>query len=411
MGRRETLAYGLLGLPLAFAALPLYVHLPPLYASLGVDLAWLGAILLASRLLDAAVAPWLGQLADRWPRPRLLALALPLLALGFAGLTQPPAGAGGGWLLLWLLPTYLGFSAATLAYQAWGVDLGADAGQRTRLTAAREACGLLGILLAAALPAWWQGQGAALAASLQPLGWLLPPLLLLAAWPLYRHSRQRRGSWQRAVLPPASSGWSGLRADPALWRLLLVFALNGLASALPATLFLFFVADVLQQAATGGALLGLYFLAGALSLPFWVRLARVLGRVVAWAAGMLLALLAFAGVAWVGPGDLGRFALICLASGLALGADLALPAALLADLGERLGQAGRCFGVWNLVAKLNLALAAGLALPLLAFAGYVPGHLQGTAALVLAYAVLPLVGKLLALTLLWRWRPILEEIR
>ena len=30
------------------------------------------------------------------------------------------------------------------------------------------------------------------------------------------------------------------------------------------------------------------------------------------------------------------------------------------DLGERQGQAGACFGVWNLLAKLNLALAAGL---------------------------------------------------
>ncbi|WP_371324405.1 MFS transporter [Dechloromonas sp. ZY10] len=411
MERRETLAYGLLGLPLAFAALPLYVHLPPLYASLGVDLAWLGAILLLSRLLDAAVDPWLGRLADRWSRPRLLALALPLLALGFAGLTRPPAGAGGGWLLLWLLPTYLGFSAATLAYQAWGAALGVTPGQRTRLTAAREGWGLLGILLAAVLPAWWQGQGAAIAESLQPLGWMLPPLLLLAAWPLYRLGQRRHGSWQHPVLPPVSGNWASLRADPAIWRLLSVFAVNGLASALPATLFLFFVADVLQRPASGGALLGLYFLAGALSLPLWVRLAAMHGRVAAWAAGMLLALLAFAGAVWLGPGDLVPFALICLASGLALGADLALPAALLADLSERLGQSGRCFGVWNLVAKLNLALAAGLALPLLAVAGYVPGQPQGTAALVLAYAVLPLLCKLLALALLWRWRPILEEVR
>jgi hypothetical protein len=50
-----------------------------------------------------------------------------------------------------------------------------------------------------------------------------------------------------------------------------------------------------------------------------------------------------------------------------------LPAAIAADLGERQGQAGACFGVWNFVAKLNLALAAGLALPLLGFLGYAPG--------------------------------------
>ena len=44
---RNGLAYGLLGLPLAFVALPLYVILPNHYArEFGVPLALLGAILL-----------------------------------------------------------------------------------------------------------------------------------------------------------------------------------------------------------------------------------------------------------------------------------------------------------------------------------------------------------------------------
>jgi len=41
------LAYGLLGLPLAFAALPIYVHVPKLYADeLGLSLALVGGILI-----------------------------------------------------------------------------------------------------------------------------------------------------------------------------------------------------------------------------------------------------------------------------------------------------------------------------------------------------------------------------
>mgnify|MGYP004708967785 CR=1 FL=1 len=88
--------------------------------------------------------------------------------------------------------------------------------------------------------------------------------------------------------------------------------------------------------------------------------------------------------------------------------DLALPAAIAADLGERQGQAGACFGVWNLVAKLNLALAAGLSLPLIDALGYVPGSGVGLPALVFAYALLPLAFKALAGGLLWRWRSSLE---
>ena len=133
-----------------------------------------------------------------------------------------------------------------------------------------------------------------------------------------------------------------------------------------------------------------------------------MGRVRAWGLAMLLAMLAFAGTSLLGPGDLWPFAAICLMSGLALGADLALPAAIAADLGERQGQSGACFGVWNFVAKLNLALAAGLALPVLDLLGYRPGGGQGLAALIGVYALLPLAFKALAAGLLWRWRDLLE---
>ena len=66
------------------------------------------------------------------------------------------------------------------------------------------------------------------------------------------------------------------------------------------------------------------------------------------------------------------------------------------------GDSGRAegayFGWWNFATKLNLALAAGLALPMLGLFGYAPGvHApQALSALVIAYCVLPCVLKLLA---------------
>ena len=63
---RDGLAYGLLGLPLAFVALPLYVLLPNHYArEFGMPLATLGAVLLAARLFDAFTDPLLGRWSDR----------------------------------------------------------------------------------------------------------------------------------------------------------------------------------------------------------------------------------------------------------------------------------------------------------------------------------------------------------
>ena len=398
------LSYGALGLPLAFAALPIYVHIPHFYAeTTGLSLALLGTILLGARLLDAFVDPWLGWLADRLPRRAMLAVALLPFALGFVALLNPPSSGVEAWLLASLALTYLGFSAATVAYQAWGADIGQMPEQRTRLTAAREGFGLVGVVLAAALPSFLASE---LAEGIARLAWLLPPLLLAAAATTFL----RVGAGTPAAVAGAPL-WPSLRrvfADSAFRRLLAVFVANGIAAALPATLFLFFVADVLQAPAASGGLLALYFVAGASSLPIWVRLSASFGRTSAWLAAMLLAMLAFAGASLLGPGDLYPFALICLASGLALGADLALPAAIAADLGERQGQAGACFGVWNFVAKLNLALAAGLALPLLGQLGYVPGGAGGLPVLTFTYALLPLAFKAIAAALLWRWRASLE---
>ncbi|MFD2453748.1 MFS transporter [Ideonella paludis] len=67
----QGLAYGALGLPLAFVALPLTVHLPEHYArELGVPLATVGALLLAVRATDAISDPWLGRWADQLLRQR-----------------------------------------------------------------------------------------------------------------------------------------------------------------------------------------------------------------------------------------------------------------------------------------------------------------------------------------------------
>lgn len=400
----RVLAYGLLGLPLAFGALPIYVHVPAFYAAIsGMELPLLGGILLGARLFDAFIDPWLGWLADRVPRRQMLACALLPFAVGFVALFNPPQVGAAPWLLGSLVLTYFGFSAATVAYQAWGADIGGNSALRTRLTAAREGFGLLGVLSAAALPALLAADGAI---GLARLGWMLPPLLLVAA--LTALLAVGDGMPLPQPTAPLAGSLRGVLADAAFRRLLLVFVANGIAAALPATLFLFYVADVLGAESASGPLLALYFVAGAASLPLWVRLAARWGRTRAWLLAMALAMLAFAGAALLGPGDTTAFGAICLGSGMALGADLALPAAVAADLGERLERAGACFGIWNFIAKLNLALAAGLALPLLGWLGYVPGGSTGLPALIFAYALMPLAFKALAAALLWRWRHLLE---
>lgn len=401
--------YGLLGLPLAFAALPIYVHVPHLYAAeMGLSLSLVGAILLATRVADAFADPLIGWFSDRQGSRRgLIALALLPLVLGLSALLIPPAGAGALWLACGLVLVSAGYSLATINHAAWGAELGRDDDARTRLVASREGFGLAGVMLASALPG--------LLASSLPVGLARMAGLFIALLALV--ALVSLPGLPGGMRPPAVAErpWAGLRlalAERPFALLLGVFAVNGVAAAIPASTVLFFVADVVQREDLSGLFLALYFVAGAVGLPLWVRLARRIGKPLAWLAGMGLAVLVFAWAGRLGAGDAWAFGVICVLSGLALGADLALPAAILADQLARIHspRAGACFGCWAFVAKSSLALAAGLALPVLDVLGYSPGlrEPQAVAALAAVYGGLPLVLKILAAGLLWRWRKILD---
>lgn len=394
--------YGLLGVPLAFCALPLYVLMPNLYARhWGVSLAALGAVLLGARLLDAVIDPLLGRLCDRLYAASLRAVlamgavAAAVLAVGFSFLFVPLVSEPGvllWWAGFWLVVTYAAYSALSVAHQSWGAMLGGDALYRSRVVAWREGLGLAGVLLASVTPAL--------------LG--LPAMLALLFFGL-------AGGWWawRAAPQPARHRHATMTAAPhTLWhpwrnpgfrRLLGVYLLNGIASAIPATLVLFFLQDRLQASgAMQSAALAVYFVCGALSMPLWLRGVKRWGLVHSWRFGMLLSIAVFLGASRLGAGDAPWFLLVCALSGAALGSDLVLPGALLAGVIARAGDRGRAegayFGWWNFATKLNLALAAGLALPLLGWLGYVPGvrDANASALLTAAYCLLPCALKALA---------------
>lgn len=403
---RALAAYGILGLPLAMAALPLYVHLPKFYAAeAGIALGTIAAILFATRLADAISDPLIGHWSDRTGNRRGFVLAaLPLLALGMLALFHPPADPtlAVAWLTGAIVVTYLGFSMASIAYQAWGAGLSADTHERTRVTAAREAFSLVGVVTAAALPQVLGGENATglgrFAFLFAALVCVCGAITLLAA-PSPRGAPQREARLVDSVRLPL--------ANPGFRWLVAVFVLSGIAASIPSTLVLFYIDDVLEGSAYTGGFLVLYFIAGALGMPLWVSLSRRIGKRRAWLVGMALSIAAFVWAYGLGAGDLAAYAAICVISGLGLGADLALPASLLADVVDRDPRAatrpveGGYFGLWNLVTKANLALAAGIALPALAALGYAPGVRENLEALSITYALLPCVFKVAAAAVLY----------
>jgi Na+/melibiose symporter-like transporter len=370
---------------------------------------------LLSRSIDAVVDPWLGRWGDRlyrhswravWLAAMLLAVAV---ALGFAALFFPPHEAlSAPQLLVWvgcgLTLSHLAYSGLGILHQAWAARQGGGGIAQSRWVAWREGWALVGVLLASALPALW--------------GWPLTTALLVFMLALGLLAWQRTARQAAPLQAPLPTELRPAHDAVSLWqpwryagfrRLLMVFVLNGLASAVPATLVLFFVQDRLQAPkAMEPLFLGVYFAAGALSFPLWLKVIDRMGLVRTWALGMAMSVLAFVSVIGLGAGDTTGFLLVCALSGMALGADLTVPGALLNQLIDRCGERGRTDGAfmgwWNLATKLNLALAAGLSLPLLGMWGYAPGRQDADAllALGLAYGLLPCVLKLMAaLALYW----------
>ena len=406
------LAYSLTSIPLAMAALPIYVHVPKFYADVvGLNLIAIGGLLLAARVFDAVQDPLLGYWSDlhrdaRFGRMLWVMIGTPFLALGMVGLFNPPhwgQSVMAWWLVAMLFLVYTAFSMVQISYQAYGAEISDHPVERTRVTSWREGLGLVGVFLAAALPEILSKQHGPRVGFAAFTMIFVPLLFMMVACTVFFSPR--------AMVRTEAATKNALRAmlkplnNPLFKRLLIIFIFNGIAASIPATLVLFFIDDVVQAPALSAHFLIAYFAAGAFGMPLWVFLSARIGKGRAWCVGMVVSIVAFVWAFTLGAGDAAPFMIICIISGLGLGADLALPPSILADVIDDddkrgLGRnEGAYFGLWNLVTKMNLALAAGIALPSLALLGYQPKISQSADALLYLagiYALLPCVLKAFA---------------
>lgn len=376
----------------AASGIPLYIHLPAFLASrYGIALETLGGILLILRLIDFAQDPGLGWILSRLRRYRNATVLTAGLLLGFGmiGLFAIPAPiAPVVWVVACLVLTFTGFSMLSILIYSDGVQRGKSAGH-VRVATWREAGALIGITAACLLPFALPGDGYR--------GFAIGFTAALAAMTWGMHDR-----WmpvERGAAP-----LSTLAADPIVRRFLLLAFLNAAPVAITSTLFVFFVDAQLDMADETGLFLVLFFAAAAASTPTWRGIATRIGARDALATGMILAIASFVWAFTLQAGDGVAFALICVASGAALGADmLLLPAMFSANQARSGGDQSLAFGFWNFVGKATLAISAGAVLPALAWGGFEPsGPHDPTAlrALSMLYALVPCVLKAGALAYL-----------
>ena len=386
---------------LAAAELPLYIHAPKFFVDqYDLSLSAIGTALLGLRVLDFVQDPALGWVVDHlgaW-RSAFAGGMTALLAIAMIALFAVPAPINPLlWFVLCLAVLFTAFSALSILFYARGIAKGDNIGEdgHVRLAGWRESGALVGICLAAILPTVFLSMGFG-----APMAAFSIIFAVCAAIGVAVMSKEWVGKTD--VQP---TNLKLLLSDPVLRKLLLVGLLNAAPAAVSASLFLFFVEYRLGNEAAAGPLLLLFFLSAAISVPIWAKVAHERGAKWTLLAGMLLAIVSFSFAVTLGTGDVFLFALICLASGAALGADMTLLPALFSQRVEKVHRGGgQAFGLWNFCSKFTLALAAATVLPILDHAGFSAQGVNSPHVLMvltITYAVVPSVLKIVALAVLY----------
>jgi Na+/melibiose symporter-like transporter len=421
------------GLPVAALGLPLVVYLPPHYAgTLGLPLATVGFLFALVRIVDIPLDPLLGALMDntrsRWGqfRPWIVGGAL-VMMLGavLLFLAEPGVTAVRTFAALFIL--YVGFSCMNLAQVSWGSRLSGDYGERARIFGVWTAFNVFGTLTVLVIPPLVAqlAPGAPPAAGIHAMGWFivaLAPLTALAA---------------AAIVPEGDAPSDGHRvrladvrrvlADARMVRLLAVDLLLSIAPGITGALFLFFftAARGVPQGTASALPLG-YFIAGLVSAPVWIRLARSWGKHRAAMASALWFAVAILGIVLVPKGHMALAAVSMAIAGVPFAAPGFLLRAMMADLNDaqqldrRNGgtdgaeTTGLNFAILTATQKLGYAIPVGLAYPLLALIGFdpAPGAQNGPSAILGLELLFALPSALLAVVaaLLIRTWPITADV-
>jgi len=415
--------YGLPGLPISAAGVPIAVYMAPLYSSseIGINLALVGTIIMLSRLWDGVTDPLIGQLSDKWYTPMgrrkpWLILGAPVTMLAVYNLFIPPDGADWLYFLTWILAFYTGWTMVTLPFGAWGAELSPDYVERSRVTGYREAWQLAGTILSVAVPgiAFYYGVTGTRNV-VMVLAWtvilvfpvcILLPLLFV---PDTSRAKESGMDWKRGLKLIWNNG--------PFKRVLFAFAVQGMGRQFVAMLFVLYTIHVIGAPDAPPLVLAGYFGAGIIGIPLWVKLADRIGKHKAWLISMFVYNVPLACALPLGKGDIVPFTIIATIAGLSVAASTVLPLSMKADvididmLRSKEKRAGLFFALWGIADKLSVAVAAFLALTLLNLFGFDPKIENGEGpllALSILYLLVPSVFSIIAAAIIWKY-PVTRE--
>lgn len=340
----QLLAYAAPTVALQAMMVPLLMFLPPTYSEVtGMSLAVVGLMFALGRAFEAVSDPLIGALSDRtrhrFGRRRIwMAAGVPIALLATGFLLDPAADDGPGYLLLWLLLFYFGWTLVFIPHQSWGGELSGRYDDRTRIAGFRETGAFVGYLLATVVPlVYWQFIRGVPAPSfsqiVQAVGWFF--MVALPVGVLWCFVAVPTG---QALSPQHVPAWrelfSILRRNKPFARLMTAYFIDRLAMGT-----YFFVQPILVGVALDmQANLLIVALANTVAAvtfaPLWVPITRRLGKHRTYCVANLVTMLSYVLLFLAAPGELWLVIVANLVMGFGNGGTMITPPAMAADTAD-----------------------------------------------------------------------------
>lgn len=375
-------AFASAGIPGAMLALILGTYLPRFYAGhIGISLTAVAGAVALVRLIDIGFDLVIGGAMDRtrtrFGRYRVwYAAGMPLLILSIYKILNPPADAGAGYLILWLLVTYTGTSITGLSHAAWAAALATGYNERSRVYGWMQAVAVAGSVTLLMMPilthgAIKPGEGD----SMQAIGYLIIGLMpfTAAASIFFAPEKISAERPEHAKLKDYMSVFT----QPSMVRLVIADLFLVLGPGTTGPIYIFFFHDAKGFPISQVSLLLIpYIGAGLFGAPFWARIAQKLGKhrtlqVACVCYAVAQTVLMAIPKALFAPTAVGMFAVGFCASAFVL-----LVRAMVADVGDELRlktgkeQTGLLYALVTMTQKFGSSITVAIVFPVLAFVGY-----------------------------------------
>ena len=399
------MAYGGLAIPLAALGLPLVVYLPPFYAGpVGLGVGTVGIIFMIARFWDIFTDPIMGMIVDRYPsrwgkRKHWIAIGVPVLLIAswyifFPGDNQPPIYLG-----FWLFILYLAFTFVGLTQQAWGVDISKSYNDRSKVYGWREMGSIFGMMSVLALPAILESSGANFTEMVGGMGYFFIfalPITALFGLLIIPDDKKSEGT----SFPKISDIPLLLKGNRPLQRTLGIEFLCSSASSISGATYIYLARYVFDIGDISSRIVFLYFLAGLLIMPLWMKLSYFIGKSKTLLVSTLLCSFTLSAYIFIDTIDaLPILIVLTILYGIGYGAPFTLTRALMADivdadeLRSKNKRPGLFYSILTTFSKIGAAIAVGAVYSYLDWSGFKPGEVASDEVkgiILFVFAVLPM---------------------